>query len=316
MQINSLDYWNERFEKDWDSKGGRNQTSYFTNLALENLPHEFLDFLRKQKDFSILDWGCAEGDGVNLLSHRLPEVTLQGLDYSATAIEKAKSNYPQYDFYKGSLLDYNLKYNIIFTSNTLEHFENPYKWIDQIIEHTKDFLIIMVPFMEQDRIEEHFFTFEHESFPIENNGFIIVYFKIIESDPEYWPGKQILIVYGNSKSKLLKEINLKQIDSSSIDSSESATLLIRKLKDEIKHRDAIIGAFSKEKETYLAWLEASKQEVSKRDESVIALKSEIQNYKAENSSLLDWVNKSKEEILKRDETVYYYKNKLESLQQE
>lgn len=145
---------------------------------------------------------------------------------------------------------------------------------------------------------------------------MLVYFKVIESDPTYWPGQQILIVYGNSKSKLLKEFNLKQIDSRVVDSSESITLLIQKLKDEIKHRDTIIEAFFKEKETYLAWLEASKQEISKRDEAVVALQSEIQYYKTENTTLLDWVNKSKEEISKRDETVYYYKSKLERLQQE
>lgn len=76
-------------------------------------------------------------------------MALQGLDYSETAVEKANSNYPQYDFYKGSLLDYNLKYNIIFTSNTLEHFENPYEWLNQIMENTKDFLMVVVPFKEK-----------------------------------------------------------------------------------------------------------------------------------------------------------------------
>ena len=38
MDINSHEYWNGRFERDWESNLGREQSRFFAKVALDNLP--------------------------------------------------------------------------------------------------------------------------------------------------------------------------------------------------------------------------------------------------------------------------------------
>ena len=57
MNINSQDYWDERFlSGSWEAKMGRDQTAFFAKdiLRLINIPPQFSG--------KILDFGCALGD--------------------------------------------------------------------------------------------------------------------------------------------------------------------------------------------------------------------------------------------------------------
>ena len=67
-KVNSKDYWDNRFQTNWESYLGREQTEFFLNLLLENLPFEIVQQMESKK-WSVCDAGCAEGDGTNLLAN-------------------------------------------------------------------------------------------------------------------------------------------------------------------------------------------------------------------------------------------------------
>lgn len=303
MEINSEKYWDQRFEKDWESKGGRNQTHYFTNLALKMLPTTLIKILEKER-LSFLDWGCAEGDGVDIIAHRFSGFEVSGLDFSKSAIDKAKVNYPEYNFYEGSLQDHGNEFDIIFTSNCLEHYTNPLDWVKQLLSFTKDMLIIMVPFQEQNRIDEHFYTFDYNTFPMKIGSYIISYFKIVDANPQYWPGKQLMIIYSRQDSKILNELNLEIYNPLSKQEEEEQFDYIAKLKEDIKNRDEICIAITKENKNLTKWLDTVKDELRKRDESVEFLKKELQEKDK-------WIAILQEEVAKRDASVLNLQENME-----
>jgi len=47
-KINSMDYWDNRFQTNWENFLGREQTEFFINLLLENLPKWFLSELEEK----------------------------------------------------------------------------------------------------------------------------------------------------------------------------------------------------------------------------------------------------------------------------
>ena len=334
MEVNSDSYWNNRFTHDWKEKGGRDQTNYFTNLAWNNLPEKFIELLKYNRGLSILDWGCAEGDGVNCIQEMFPLIKVSGLDFSAVAIENAKKNYPQHTFYDGSLEDYDNKFSIIFTSNTLEHFEDPYPWINQIARYAEQFLIIMVPFQEKDRIKEHFFSFNYDSFPLKINDFMLAYFAVLETDPDYWPGQQLLLLYSSIHSDLVNDFNIEQVVPPNQNDRFSNSELVVKLKEELRKRDQIHKSLLSENQTYREWLEAAKEETNARDQTVTILNEDIKTYKqwledlqnansdkdkvvaslqAEVNTYREWVENLKKEVEYRDLAVENLKETNEKL---
>lgn len=209
-KVNSKDYWDNRFQTNWESYLGREQTEFFLNLLLENLPFEIVQQMESEK-WSVCDAGCAEGDGTNLLANKYKNLEVMGIDFSMEAINKAKEYYPNIDYAQGDIKNLPQNYDIIICSNVLEHFSNPFEIIPEMLENTKNHLIIMVPFLEDNRIKEHMYTFEYNSFPMEIDGFQLSYFteidcKLIEGT--HWFGKQAIIIYSNKKFIDFNKINL------------------------------------------------------------------------------------------------------------
>jgi len=144
IKINSRDYWNDRFKKDWEEKGGKEQTTFFSKIALLSVPKSFWEMVAANK-LTVLDWGCAEGQGTEILRKRL-KTEVYGLDFSRIAINKARKINPQSKFHCGTLEEWDKKFNIIFSSNCLEHFKNPTKILETYFKYEKDYVFLMVPF--------------------------------------------------------------------------------------------------------------------------------------------------------------------------
>lgn len=200
--INSKQYWDYRFTTDWVSAGGHGQTRFFAMLAARLMPGWFKDqALREQWD--ICDWGCAEGQGVDELSKWLGLNSITGIDISEVAIGKAQASFPNRRF-KAQALDDLDDYDVIFSSNTLEHFDHPFDVVARLAKHTKRFLVLLLPFQEYDRIPEHFFTFDLDNIPIcPVPGFAAVACRVVDAakvNINYWNGKQILLVYARLSS--------------------------------------------------------------------------------------------------------------------
>jgi teichuronic acid biosynthesis glycosyltransferase TuaH len=210
LKVNSKDYWDMRFRTDWEIQQGREQTTFFCNIILTYLP-EWLTVDIKYNHLSICDAGCADGDAVHMLSKFFPHSKVEGVDFSKEAIERAKKYYPDHSFYCSSIEDITKEYDVILSSNTLEHFQQPFAVLKHLLKKAKKHVILLLPFQEYNRIEEHFFTFDYDSFPLKIDEFALTHYTEIDaaSMPNtLWGGKQILVVYSNCRNVNLEQIYL------------------------------------------------------------------------------------------------------------
>lgn len=259
-RINTKEYWDNRFGTgDWEDKGGHEQTQYFYTLLLKYLPRSLKDIININ-NFTICDVGCAEGDGTNLLDINFPNAKVCGIDISEKAIIKAKNRYPNIDF--KTKLD--SKYNLIISSNTLEHFENPYEHLQNLFDFSKEYVVLLVPFEEYKRIDEHFFTFTYEYFKLQYDDFSMVFIKEIEADKRFWNGKQLLLVF--QKNIDIKNLTLETMGIASLLSAREKIILENR--DTIKNQEQII----KDKEQQL---QAKEQQIQDTEQENIFLANKV-----------------------------------------
>lgn len=220
--INSEEYWENRFlTGDWEEKQGREQSLFFYDVALNNFPEWFKEDIKKNS-LSICDLGCAEGEGVKLFGDFFKKSSVTGSDISEAALERAKKSYPEYNFVKEDVNDFKSEYDIIFSSNTFEHFENADKIMRKVMKNCKKYFAVLLPFKEYDRIDEHFFTFDYHIFPVFEEGFGMVYFKTIDCSDmpgTQWNGREILVIYQRMGTDGFNERMLTEIGQG-IDESE------------------------------------------------------------------------------------------------
>ncbi|PJX25513.1 hypothetical protein CAP48_05565 [Advenella sp. S44] len=203
--VNSDEYWNSRFTQDWKTYSGPEQSRFFARLAIENLP-SWLWLSAKSQKFTIVDWGCAQGDGTDILAGYLSPEQVTGVDFSMVAVDQASSRYPAIKFLCRDWLDCKQstddRYDIVFSSNTLEHFHNPYEVLSRIASRADKCVALALPYRELDRIEEHFFSFLAENIPLKlTNNFRLVWAKPLdckEIQNTYWQGEQIFLLYVNT----------------------------------------------------------------------------------------------------------------------
>lgn len=213
--INSRQYWDERFGTgDWEEKKGREQSAFFYNLAIESFPDWLSDEIIKEK-MSVCDFGCAEGEGVFAFGERFKSSHVCGIDISEEAVKKACEYYPAHEFIAADITTLNREFDLVFTSNTLEHFNDPEFFIKHILKRTRRYFAMLLPFREYDRIDEHFYTFDYESFPLVNGEFSLVFYKELDCrdiPKTQWPGDEILLVYQRKGTPHFDERTLKNLN--------------------------------------------------------------------------------------------------------
>lgn len=152
---NTKRYWNRKLHR-------------FNNGWRDSNYHLILELFPEKKPFSILDVGCALGDGCELIQNKLPLAHVSGVDFSEVGISKArqKNNDVQYhllDVLKDPLPE---TYDFITIVQTLEHFDNPFPIVDKCLNHVRDSVIITVPYKENALLghAEHRYTFDEGTF--------------------------------------------------------------------------------------------------------------------------------------------------------
>lgn len=68
----------------------------------------------------------------------------------------------------------------------------------EAITPCKKYLVFLVPFEEEPKISEHFYTFTYGNIPLNINDFYLRYFREIDTSKikeSFWDGKQILLIY-------------------------------------------------------------------------------------------------------------------------
>ncbi len=216
--VNSKNYWENRFLTDWDKKQGPDQSRFFARVTIENLPDWFKRLVTNEK-LSICDWGCAAGDGTDLLASCLGRALVSGVDLSPHAIKTANSRYSDLKFMAEDWTtkqESTEKFDAIFSSNTLEHFQNPFEILEQLAAHARQFIILTLPYRELERDSEHFFTFLSGNIPFTTaQNFSLVHSRVIDTrqiTPNYWYGEQIVLIYANQTSLSSIELNLNSIN--------------------------------------------------------------------------------------------------------
>lgn len=208
FEVNSKEYWDVRFSSDWESNQGREQTKFFADLAVDHLPNWLVKNINSKR-FNICDVGCAEGDAVPVLSNKFFKSEVVGIDFSGEAVEKAKLNYPHYTFLQGAVENIEENYDVLFCSNVLEHFVNPFSMLEKMLVKANNHIILLLPFQEYVRVSEHFFSFDYEHFQLNLDNFRLSFYKEIDGskfDHKLWPLKQILLVY--TRKDLFDELDL------------------------------------------------------------------------------------------------------------
>ncbi|SAI67123.1 trans-aconitate 2-methyltransferase [Bordetella ansorpii] len=199
--INSQDYWNGRFDADWEVNHGREQSRFFSHVAYEGMPAWLLQRIRLH-GWSVCDWGCAQGDGTDVLATYLGAQRMVGVDFAASAIEKARRAYGGIRFETQDWLTepaVSESFDVVFSSNTLEHFTRPFEVLPRLLERARHCVVLALPFLEVDRIDEHFFSFLPENVPYSpEQGWVLAHAAVRDCrklEPTHWFGYQIVLVY-------------------------------------------------------------------------------------------------------------------------
>lgn len=179
--INSKAYWEQRFLTDWDSSGGRKQSAFFAHIAINNLPHWFVHDV-SVRGLSICDWGCALGDGTIVVARHFINSKVTGIDISAVAVSEARKLYRSASFEDLDLLAEDRHFDVIFTSNTLEHFRDPWDVLSKLAVRCRSYICVLVPFYDNQDIAEHLYDFRYENLRVSVGGaFSLVFLKVIDS---------------------------------------------------------------------------------------------------------------------------------------
>lgn len=203
-QMNSKEYWEKRFNTNWELWQGGEQTAFFANIAVNLLP----DWLKNQiscQQLSICDFGCALGQGVDVL-HNALQTKVLGVDFAENAILKAKQFFPQYDFIQKDIktrFDSAFRVDVGYISNVLEHMEDPWSIAENISYNVDKYLIVMIPFRETMFVDEHQNKFDTRNIPLSIGACRLIFANYtdcrkIENTP--YADWQILLIYASPKA--------------------------------------------------------------------------------------------------------------------
>ena len=203
--INTLEYWNQKFGKSWDENGGKTQTMFFSSLILMALPQKITDEIR-EKQYSIGDVSCGEGDGLPILHAEFPANQIVGYDFSEAAILRARQDYPEFPFKTANLFEEKYPEKVLICSNTMEHFDEPWNVLERLTESKPNYIIIAVPWEEpeEEMQEEHVYRFDENNVLNQCGGYKVIDFAIFDTsglDHTPWPGKQLIMIYAPEKDE-------------------------------------------------------------------------------------------------------------------
>lgn len=197
-EMNSKAYWDCRFStQDWQTRHGPDQSRYFYRLMVDGLPEEFRREIRAGK-YSVVDFGCAQGEGTELFALEFPDSQVTGVDISPEAVRIAKEKNRKAAFLATDLTAHPGVWDVMITSNTLEHFHRPWEMLEKLSGRVKRYFIILVPFEEPNVPRpnaEHFYSFNDANIPRMVSGFKLVHGAVMPTDQRFWAGRQVLLIF-------------------------------------------------------------------------------------------------------------------------
>lgn len=319
--INSNSYWDSRFATNWESNEGPDQSRFFAQLAVENLPAWLFEQIKKES-LTVADWGCAQGDGTDVLAKVINQGQVVGIDFSETAIKQASERYPNISFRNEDWLENSnnkKSFDIIFSSNTLEHFSNPYEVLEILTQKAKKAVVLALPYREKERIPEHFHSFLPENIPLHlNTDFQLVWSRIVDCKnlpKTQWPGEQVFLIFSEPKWIASLELTLSncEIQSNQIKHQNSNLSQALKELDEqiaslsqaVKERDGKIASLSQAAEERDGQIAGLNQATAERDGQIATLQKDLLAIKESVSWRVTWpIRLSKDLVTEPRYTAY------------
>ncbi|MBX9789231.1 MAG: glycosyltransferase [Pirellulales bacterium] len=192
--VNSQPWWESYFATTWDGNCGRVQTTRFMECVVRNLPTLLREDLQAGR-LSILDWGCAFGDGVRVLAEAFPRCQVAGLDFAQRAINESRRVYPQHEFIHAIDGRITRPFDVVVTSNCLEHFDEPLEVAAGHLAWCQTWYVVLVPYNEANLLDQHRSRFTESSFPERLHGFVRICVRAVDVDQRVWTGQQLIAVY-------------------------------------------------------------------------------------------------------------------------
>ena len=147
QNINTKEYWETRFLKNW-KRSGEIQTTEYAKSNVKLLP------FTANFEGTILDFGCASGDAIPIYSQSFPKAKLSGIDISETAIDLCKKKYGTIAEFLSGTINNVSNFDIIIASHVMEHISNDRIIVKELLKKCKD-LFVFVPFRESPLFIEH-----------------------------------------------------------------------------------------------------------------------------------------------------------------
>ena len=213
---NSQEYWEKQFSSFCEIQMKLAQANFFYNTFATLLSNEFINLLNSECK-SCCDFGCGLGNFTDKLHNVFHNMQIYGVDYSFNAIKYATSHFKNTDFLNLDYRQMQSNFDIIVTSNTLEHFSDPKSVINRLLQHTNKYFVMLVPYEEYPLYKEHYFSFNRDFFCDEIENFELIYLKSVDLRYKFntmWFGKQILAIYKHKTecANISKDVNLDEND--------------------------------------------------------------------------------------------------------
>ena len=153
---NTEEYWNKKLSKISTSRSVMHKRILLYRFLIQ--------FLGRNKEFSLLDVGCGLGLGLVCLAQHCPQAHFYGLDFSSWAITRARARYRDIKFLHADIRFYEFtrEFDYITIVRTLEHLENPFGILDKCLE-VSPMVFVSVP-KPGTFCTEHITEFEDSSF--------------------------------------------------------------------------------------------------------------------------------------------------------
>jgi SAM-dependent methyltransferase len=196
-EVNSPQYWQSRFESDWEELNGRAQTAFFAKIITDYLP-KWLCKQIEDATSTIFDFACAMGDALPVLKERFPKSTISGGDIAESAVSQAKAAFEEFEFHHLEPFGAVPIADIQICSNTLEHFKDWQPLLSLICSAARHHAIFMVPYAEAKLHPEHQVSFHLSAFPDSIGDFQLAHLTIVDVRgyvPCYWYGWQMIAIY-------------------------------------------------------------------------------------------------------------------------